>query len=199
MVKAIQTALESDPGIVYGLPRSIDGIKAIKAGKSFDFTYQITLCTKSEWPSRIKSFKSIFGKVPEVIEQNISTLERIRKLRNDVAHSFGRDIEDSHIIHDLNILEMSPLTQRTLLKYWDLIDSCVRGLDEQLYKENIGEYQLLCFYNANEDDVIKNANSPTLGNKARAFRKIYGHKDKNGPATLGQEFAKGLISYYDSI
>ncbi len=200
MVKVIGLALESDVGVLYGMPKAMDGIKAIKAGKTFDFSNQVIACTKGDWYSRVFNIEKIFGKVPVSMVSNVSALDKIRKMRNDVAHAFGRNIDAAQEIHDLNVLRMCKLNENNLLKYWDLIDSCVSELDNQLFKKHIGEYQLLCLYHLNESEVVSKAKQPVnLSTKAAAFRKLYGQKEKNGINTLGQEFAKGLIEYYDNI
>ena len=201
MVKIIKLSLESDVGVLYGMSQELDGIKAIKHGNKFDFSKEVTSCTKGDWSSRIKYIKKYFGEVPTVLESNIDKLEKIRNLRNNVSHSFGRKIDDAQKIHDLTKLSIDKLNSDKLLEYWALIDDCVRDLDKQLFKKHIGEYQLLFLYHSAAEEITNKINSKVLstGNKAREFRKIYGRADKNGINTLGQKFCKGLITYYDSI
>lgn len=201
MVKIIKLALESDVGVLYGMSQELDGIKAIKHGNKFDFSKEVTSCTKGDWSSRIKYIKKYFGEVPTVLDSNIDKLEKIRILRNNVSHSFGRKIDDAQKIHDLTKLSIDKLKSKKLLKYWTLIDDCVRDLDKQLLEKHIGEYHLLFMYHSSVEEITNKINSKALstGNKAREFRKIYGHADKNGINTLGQKFCKELITYYDSI
>ena len=201
LVSIITLALESDIGVKYGMSKKLDGIKAIKSGVRLDFTSEIVSCTKGDWNSRLASMQSIFGKEPDILRQNIKDLERIRKIRNNVAHSFGRDIQEAHEVHKLQRLPSEKLHCKQLLKYWNIIDECVREIDEIMFQQHIGEYQILCFYHDVQKEILSelNQNQHSTGNKARLFRKKYGKADKNGMQTLGAKFCKELIEYYDSI
>ena len=88
-----------------------------------------------------------------------------------------------------------------LLKYWDVVDECVREVDKDMFGQHIGEYQILCFYHAVEQEIVSELKPDQLsvGNKAKLFRKKYGKADKNGINALGAKYSKGLIEYYDSV
>lgn len=201
LVGIIKLSLESDVGVLYGMSKELDGIKAIKSGKKFDFTTEIVSCTKGDWSSRISHMKQYFGAVPSILETNISQLDKMRRIRNDVAHSFGRNIDDAQEIHKLQRLDSKKITSKQLLKYWKLVDNCVREFDNQFFKQHVGEYQLLYFYHLNEADIVSKLKPSqlTVANKARSFRKMYGKAEKNGMLTLPQRFCVELVEYYDSI
>lgn len=201
LVKIIKLSLESDVGVLYGMSHKLDGIIAIKNGHKYDFTKEVTSCTKGEWTSRINYLNKYFGRVPSILSDNVEVLDKMRRTRNNMAHSFGRNIEAAQEIHEIGKLKMEKLDSKKLLTYWDLIDNCVRELDKQLYREHIGEYQMLIFYNAVENDIISKMDNKMINtaNKARQFRKMYGNMDKNGKIALGQNYCKGLIEYYESI
>lgn len=201
LVGIIKLSLESDVGVLYGMSKELDGIKAIKLGKQFDFTAEIISCTKGDWSSRISHLKQYFGVVPTILETNISQLDIMRRTRNDVAHSFGRNINAAQEIHKLQKVDSISMSNRQVLKYWKLVDNCVREIDNQFFKQHVGEYQLLYFYYLNEL-TIKSGLSPSqlnASNKARLFRKLYGKAEKNGVTTLPQKFCVGLVEYYDNI
>ena len=172
----ITLALESDIGVKYGMTKEIDGIKAVKVGAKLEFTSEVVSCTKGEWSSRISNMRSLFHKVPDVLEQNVSTLDKIRKIRNNVAHSFGRDIEKAHEVHIMQKIDSEKLSRSRLLKYWDIIDDCVREIDKVMLEDHIGEYQILCFYHDVEKELVSeiHPNELNTANKARLFRKKYG-------------------------
>ncbi len=201
LVGIIKLSLESDVGVLYGMSKELDGIKAIKSGKQFDFTAEIKSCTKGDWSSRLSHMKQCFGTVPAVLETNISSLEKMRKMRNDVAHSFGRNIEAAQEVHKLQRLDSKIVSSKQVLKYWNLVDECVREVDNLFFKQHVGEYQLLYFYHLNEQAIVSGLKPSqlTVGNKARLFRKMYGNAEKNGMLTLPQKFCVGLVEYYDNI
>lgn len=197
----IRLALESDCGIIYGLNHEIDGIKVLKNNISFDFSKAVESCTKGEWSVRNNNIKRLFKDIPTIFEKECGTLDKIRKLRNDIAHSFGRNIEDSHDIERLDRISMAAMNDNVLLKYWDTIDECVKELDIFLINNHIGEYQLLLFYHKYHDIAFKNIDidSKSIKEKANIFRKFYGQKTQKGPQTYGALFWKGLVEYYESI
>lgn len=201
LVKIIQLSLESDFGLLYGVSQEFDGIKAVKKGNQFDFSREIINCTKGDWHSRIKYMKKYFNEIPKILEDNIDKLENIRKIRNDVAHAFGRDIEKSHEIRNVQKHSIKKLNSIKLCNYWELIDECVRELDKQLYRKHIGEYQLLLLYHIQINEIENKINPKmrNVKNKAREFRKKFGRDDITGNYSLGQEFCEGLVLYYESL
>ena len=92
----ISLAITSDPGVLVGASQAVDGIDLIKRQKNkIDPTEYVTACTKGDWNSRISAYEGIFGQVPPELKTNCSDLNKIRVLRNNIGHSFGRDLEKS--------------------------------------------------------------------------------------------------------
>ena len=203
LVKVIQLALESDVGVLYGVPHGIDGVKSLKNGKKLDFSVQVISCTKGEWSSRISNFVCCFGSIPPVFKDNCGELDKIRKMRNDVAHSFGRVLDDAHDAHTVAGLSMQPLSGNQLIKRWNLLDRCAKEMDNMLFKNHIGEYLNVCLYHVNRQTIIDEMAlakmEDTNGSRARVYRKLFGHMDKAGIETLGSRFSKGLVDYYEAL
>lgn len=196
----IKLALESDVGVLFGASKRIDGIEIIKHGRSqpFDFEDKIISCTKGEWGSRINSFEKIFGNVPELLKLNVSSLERLRKLRNNVGHAFGRDIESSRSHNVLDITDMYKLKREKTLEYQKLIYGIARAIDKQLLNDHIGEYQTLFFYH-NLRPTLKHEDSNherKHGNHMSVLKKKLG---QFGAAKAGKKFCRELISYYEAL
>lgn len=188
----VSLAIESDPGILYKSPKSIDGVSLLKKGAGkFPFEDDILVSfTKGDWNSRNSAFLKYFDHVPLSISENISELEKIRKLRNKVAHSFGRDIERSRNKEVKDILPMERLTTSKFIKIRKLIWQCVTNIDEYLLTNHIGEYQAIKYYHS-----IAHELKGTPGNKAMVFKKKIGALGD----LSGKIFCQGLVKYYDEI
>lgn len=200
MATVIKLALESDVGVLFGTSKRIDGIEIIKHGRSqpFDFDDKLLSCTKGQWDSRANAFEKIFGKAPDILLNNISTLEKIRKLRNNVGHAFGRDIEASRSHNVIDIQDMQKLKREKTFEYQKLIYGISKAIDKQLLVDHIGEYQTLYFYHnlrpaLKHDDHIE---ARKLGNHMTQLKKNLG---RFGAAQAGKKFCRELISYYESL
>ncbi len=200
MSTVIQLALESDVGVLFGTSKRIDGIEIVKYGRSqpFDFEDKLVSCVKGDWSSRVCAFSKIFGSVPNILTDNISRLEKIRKLRNNVGHAFGRDIEESRRHNVIDIQSMDRLSRENTLKYQKLIFGVARSLDKQLLQNHIGEYQALHFYHSLRPELNQKApnDSTKLGNHMMELKKKLG---QFGAAKAGKKFCKELIVYYESL
>lgn len=200
MSTVIKLALESDIGVLFGASKKIDGIQIIKHGRhqAFNFNDKITSCTKGEWSKRVSAFKKIFGSVPSILSNNISTLESLRKLRNDIGHAFGRDIKASRKHNVIEVAKIQGLSRKRTIKYQKLIFGICKSIDKQLLSNHIGEYQSLYFYH-NLRPSLKGEyplNNHTLGNHTWMLKKGLG---KFGAKCAGKVFCKELISYYETL
>lgn len=200
MSTVIRLALESDVGVLFGASKKIDGIGIIKHGKlqPFDFNEQIIACTKGEWNGRVSAYKKIFGSAPSVVSNNISHLEKIRRLRNNIGHSFGRDLEKSREHDVIEIAEMEKISRENTIKLQKTIFGVAKAIDEQLLKNHVGEFQPLYFYH-NLRPTLKHDDENVLrkaGNHAAVFKKKIGNF---GATPVGKKFCRGLIEYYESL
>ena len=153
MASIIKLSLESDVGVIYGMPQSIDGIKVIKSGGTFDFSKEIESCVKGMWETRFNNFKKMFKDAPLKLKNSIPVLNKIRKIRNDTAHAFGRDIAEAQNIHKLQKLDSIIIRLDKVIEYWNIVDECVQEIDKLLYRNHVGEYQLLYFYHNMKKEI----------------------------------------------
>ena len=191
----VSIALESDVGVLYGMPRKIDGIEILKHGKEkpFDFEKIIEACTKGSWQSRLNSYEKTFNKVPKYLLNKISDLEKIRILRNNMAHSFGRDIEAARNTGKLSTLPIEKLSRKRLLKFQEIVWKSAKAVDIHLYNFHIGEYNALMFYHELYPSLNHRVH-PSI--RAMDLKKAIG---RYGEVPQGKKFCKGLVSYYEAL
>lgn len=92
LASVITESIESDPGLIFGCHHDIDGILLLKKNHKIskeETESRVINCTKGDWNSRLANFRTLYGHIPTSIQQNVSQLEKIRKLRNEVGHAFG--------------------------------------------------------------------------------------------------------------
>lgn len=200
MSTVIKLALESDVGVLFGASKRIDGMAIAKHGKAqaFNFEDKLMSCTRGDWSARLRAYESIFGCSPALLNKNIGPLEKLRKLRNDVGHAFGRDIESSRSHDAVDIHPMKKLKRDKTIGYQKLIYGIAKAIDRQLLLGHIGDYQTLHFYHNLRPSLKHGDPLPErmLGNHAAVLKKRLG---RFGAAKVGKKFCRGLISYYESL
>lgn len=190
----VSLSLESDPGILFDSPKSIDGVILLKKNaQKFSYLEDVIMSvTKGDWNSRRSSFIKLFGSIPQTIEQNIGNLEKLRVLRNKIGHAFGRDIEESRNHEVKEILPMEKVTKKKYKKNKALIWESVKSIDEFLLKNHIGEYQSVRFYHnlfpSLRKDIHRNERAMILKKKIGAIGDL-----------SGKLFCKGLVKYYETL
>jgi hypothetical protein len=191
----VPLALESDAGVVFGLSHRVDGIEVLKHGKKkpFDFSDVVTSCTKGTWDSRVSAYERAFIKAPKYLKNHISELDKMRNLRNNVAHAFGRDIEASRQRGKITTLPIERLSRERLIKYQEIVWKTAKSIDAHLQNFHIGEYQSLLFYHSLYPELDHSVHQSM---RARELRKKIGQFGDVSPGSL---FCKGLVAYYESI
>ena len=145
----VKECIESDPGILIGTAHAIDGLIYKKGGMSLrkeDIESKVMACTKGDWQSRIGNLERLFGSLPASLTSSISDLEAIRKIRNDLAHAFGRDISESQDYFRVHKAPIHRLKKERFNKYRTLINKIVKELDVQLNNNHVGNYELVLHY-----------------------------------------------------
>ena len=66
----------------------------------------------------------------------------MRKIRNNVAHAFGRDIDKTRARETVEMLPIERLSEERLQKYMELIRKISKAIDNQLLNNHIGEFEL---------------------------------------------------------
>lgn len=131
LATVVDLALSSDPGVLLGNSHTIDGISLIKKSKPVcvDYNGYVVNITKGTWHSRINAFERVFGSVPSELIKNVTLLEDVRKLRNNVGRAFGRDIESTrnHVVK--NVLPVAKITKTKMRKIKDTVRMIAKDID----------------------------------------------------------------------
>lgn len=199
MATVIKLALESDIGVTFNATRKIDGVEIIKNSDKYPFELEdkIISCTKGDWSSRVSNFEKIFTVAPSILKNNISSLDKIRKLRNDIGHAFGREIDKSRDHNVLTPVETQTIKQEKIIEYLKLLFAIARAIDKQLMSNNIGEYQVLYFFHRLALSLKDDQNhSRKIGNHATILKK---ELSKFGDNRVGKLFCRGLVQYYYNL
>lgn len=188
----VSLAIESNPGVLLGPSVKIDGAKLLKDGSLDTAVYakHLESCTKGEWPARLAAFEKLFGTAPASYHDGLSTLERMRKMRNNLGHAFGRDIDASK---DFSFNKKRPVDRiqlPTLVKYLEKAYNIVLDIDEFLLQYHIGEFQAIYAYHQHRNEF-----AGAEIDKALELKRFYGEHDQ----PLGKNFCKGLVRYYESL
>lgn len=145
----LKVAFISNPALLLGFPKCVDGLRFIKYKKSINdelISKKIEDCTKGEWPSRTKHLKIIFGNIDAIFSaERISILDKNRNLRNCIAHSFGRNLNKVHNVDALEISEQESFSEKQFYEYLKIICDIVEELDVMLMNNYIGNFFPLKF------------------------------------------------------
>lgn len=194
MAAAIRLAIESDPGVLLGAPRAIDGILFLKRDTPpLRIEEAVTSCTKGDWNSRIAAYKQLFGAPPAILTAKISDLEDIRQIRNRIGHAFGRDITAARQHGVREIIPMERIAEDRALRYQRVVWSVAKNIDIHLLSNHIGEYQAIRFYH---ELYPKLSGDVHPHQRAIIFKKELG-RFKAGLA--GKQFCNGLVTYYEGL
>lgn len=187
----VSLAIESDLGLIYSIPKKIDGIMILKHKTNTDYSFfdKSELITKGSWPQRISNYEKIFNSVPTTLASSISDLEKMRKIRNNVAHAFGRDIEKTRARETFEMLPIERLSEIRLQKYMDIIRKISKEIDAQLLTNHIGEFELIYFYHRIKSELRTNYEIQDLKTKINS---LYVEQ-------RNYTFCKELIKYYEQI
>jgi len=91
--RIVRTALMSDPLCRYGATRDLDGTVLLKRGIEIEYEADQKSLTRDVWSKRAENFKRIFNTTDTSVMFPIARLEKMRELRNEFAHGFGRSLD----------------------------------------------------------------------------------------------------------
>jgi len=148
LASVIAMALDSDPGLILGVGRSIDGAVVLKHRRPsvFNVAQQIDACTRGDWSSRLDAFEKLFGKCPTEFRSSHSALEELRSIRNRIGHAFGRDIDTARLHGVLNTIPMERLSRERTLKLRQAVWLAAKSVDRFLLQSHIGDFEAVRFY-----------------------------------------------------
>lgn len=189
----ISTAIESNPGVLHNASQKIDGAVILKNSDNYTYAFQANKCVIGEWSKRVSEFKNIFGAVPPVIETNLGELEKLRILRNNIGHAFGRDIELSRKKGKRKIMPSERISLKRIKALLKMVNEVVIGVDTFMLDNHIGDYEALYHYH----EILNTIPSGlSLVKKANLFKKSIG---REAAIPRSKAYCQELISYYESL
>jgi len=188
----ITLAVESNPGVLTGAPRTIDGVRNLKYNRPVTgYRRRVKDCVDGQWPERIAAIDALFGSHPTELDTYLADLEAIRELRNKVGHAFGRDIKAACGFSDTEKLPIERLSSENLRSWLKITYDVATAMDQFLLNYFIGEYQAIYEYHKNKDKWKYEFSDV----KARNFKALYGKIDQQ----IGLEFCEELVEYYEKL
>lgn len=185
----VKLAIMSDPAVIFGKKKAIDGVQWLKLGIKDDRSSYIEKMIKGAWPARVCGYKNVFGVVPSVLQDKVSELDKIRVFRNSVGHSFGRDL-DGHDVLDFHSGNMKRISENRLKNWLDLINQAAISIDNHLLSEHIGDFESILFYHRYSSKKINK------GNIVRDYRRELSRITNN---SFSSQYCKDLLKFYDKI
>lgn len=194
---AAVAAVRSDPLLAPGFPKRVDGALLLKHGHSLPV--DVSGLTVGTWSARIAAYQKLFKRVPAPLKASEGDLERIRVMRNRVAHQFGA-IEE--LVTPERALQSVSLSESRLTKWLGLVDSVARAIDSHLRVDCIGDFEMIelfHYWRVDHQGVLRRTQisiEPRYSGDSRGFQKFIG--GYTGRST-GAKYASGLNAFYSSL
>lgn len=185
-------ALESSPALILGGGVNIDGAAFLKNNPSYDLYSYVEPLVRGDWQSRISAYRRLFGNCP--FEASMPDLERLRKLRNDTGHSFGRDIKSMKFSASSLVQRLPKISNRDIQGYMGVAEGVANLIDLHLFPTYVGSYEAMkIFHNWLPTQINLIGKHKLL---AREFS-IYFNEMTMSPH--GKARAIGMMRYFDSL
>lgn len=245
LASIVQLSIESDPSLLLGHTKLVDGLKIIehnpsaiiqkelmlrmsnklsKLGgltdeqiKEFSFNAKQNLnsieldnqtellashidkikmsVTRGTWPERFKNIITLFkidnSNLILTLKESEADLEKLRELRNNTAHSIGRNIEASQLWFDFDILKIKKVELKDHIVYQHMIKSIVKELDLYIMKNHIGCFQELFFFHCHYSEFN---DCVSVKQKANLLREMFSDIVK---FSYSSRFCVDLVEYYE--
>lgn len=186
-------ALESDPSRVFGGGPKIDGSVYIKHNSKYNLYSHAEPLTRGSWQSRASTYVRLFGSCPYDNPAVISDLERLRKLRNDAGHSFGRDIGSMSFAPAWLVQKLPRIDEAHLTGLLAVVEEVAWKIESQL-APIVGQYEVV---------KIFHRWLPTSKSSGAAKRLLAKEFSVHFNALTGTPYGKNpaieLIAYYESL
>jgi hypothetical protein len=198
----VSLSLESRPGVILGDKEYTDGARLLKTNPKYRshkkeeylFNSQIDSVVRGEWSNRAIGYKNLFESIPIELENNISELDKFRKLRNDIAHYLARPKDKYELPLIFNPEPILRIANIKLLKYLKIIFDVAQAIDLHLYRQYIGSYEIIVCYYENMYDIYKS--KLPVGEKAKRLQKMIGAETG---MTVGTQYYKDLVKYFEAL
>jgi len=186
-------ALESDPSHVFGGGPRIDGSVYLKHNPKYDLYSHVEPLVRGDWQSRSAAYTRLFGSCPYSNPTTISDLERLRTLRNDAGHSFGRDINSMSFAPAWLVQKLPNIAEKHLTALLAVAEDVAWKIESQL-ATMVGQYEVVKVFHR------WRPTSKNLSASPRVLAKEFSvHFNALTGTPYGKNPAIGLISYYESL
>lgn len=187
---AAELAVASDPALIAGFDKRLDGLYVRKRKLRMQKP-DLAGLTIGPWPSRFKTYRSLFGTLPSEAAEHEGHLERLRVTRNQVAHSLGLPDSDDSTPTDSLLATVLGARRSSAVQQVRISDSSVKNLmrvggefveavDAHLMREFIGGFEaaaLFLDWSESPDRFERRAGIDLKGGlkeHSQRFRKMYG-------------------------
>lgn len=214
VVAASQIAAESDPLLVPGFPKALDGALLKKRALAIP-ARDLTGLVVGDWAKRKATFKRTFGTAPAELTNSESDLEFIRRTRNQVAHALGVDDgfddsrdDDARISSVLieawrpNLQPRAVVSEDRFVALMSVVQRTVDAIDRQLLDNHIGAYELIAAFldwKADPNGFEKRADIVVEGHRRShelRFRSVMGELFGAG---VGAAYVRSMDTYIKSL
>lgn len=196
----VSNAFESKPGVIIMCKDSVDGLFLLKNkpgygdinNKNYQFSEEVDEICRGDWEKRFAAFEKYFGTPPANVLLKISELNELRIVRNNIGHYIGRTRSDYSAPSFFLPISATRVSHNRVIKYFKLIDTVAKEIDDYLRINYIGSYDVIKYYfhqvsQGNFSDIKP-------GVKAREFQRLLGNE---GFPPVGNAYYRNIISYCD--
>jgi hypothetical protein len=190
----VTLALRSDPLLRFGQSRAIDGVAWLKRSVADDVSDLVIGCVKGEWSRRLAHYRRLFGTVPVQLLVLERDLDRMRTVRNGVAHSFGRDVRLFEDPLSMANDRAERLPEATLLTWLGSIEQAGIAIDDHLLRTHLGDFEILWHFHRWR--ALPRSEKEPKYIESTAFSRFLNRTFGSAP---GREHCQQLEKYYDEL
>lgn len=191
ITSVVTLALRSDPLLRFGQTKTVDGVVWLKNSVSDDIQELVQRCTRKEWTTRVSEYRRLFGSIPDEVQFHIGDLEKMRKLRNGVAHSFGRDLSKFEDPLTGVPVKAARLSEHRLIKWLGIIELVAKVIDDQLLLAHLGAFEEVSHFHRWQ--AQPRAKKEPRYDEAAAFSR---HLIRTWGVGPGRDHCRQLVRYY---
>lgn len=184
-------ALESCPALIFGGSAQVDGVILLKSGNTYDFYSHTEPLVRGDWQARVSAYERLFGACP--FRNEIGRLERLRALRNDAGHSFGRDIKRMRFSESSLVQSLPRISDEDVHAFLELADGVATSTESHLGIAYVGSYEIIRLFHNWRASL--NPAPSSIRTMARQFS-YYINSVTDNP--YGGRAGEELIRYYDA-
>ena len=187
----VMVALRSDPLAPLGLSRQLDGVKLLKLNHELPNDIYVNNCASGDWNKRVRQINTIFSSGTP-LNVNMLELNKLRRLRNSVGHSFGRSSNTKSNVYSGLAIQSERLAEDRLKKWLKLIEETAIQIDEKLCRNYVGAFEFSLLYHLTRDELRKGkyGKKPVEGALAMMAVEKYNRRGT-------RNFCKDVIEHYE--